>query len=168
MVRGRRIQLFGHVVRCGTDHVRALRAMIRGPPRGWRRPVGRKRQSDVTKRDHGRLAPLERWTKLGMETSAEQRPLASRRIETAMFHRGARLCCCCCCWWRRWWWWWWSLSSWCQWQSHLAYTSSSNCAFSLYNTCENSFIGIVEKLDENFFSNFAWDIIKLFCLSVKL
>jgi len=35
--------------------------------------------TDVTKRDHGRLAPLERWNKLGMETSAEQRPLASGR-----------------------------------------------------------------------------------------
>ena len=32
--------------------------------------------------------------------------------------------------------------------------TSSNCAFSLYNSCEDSFIGIAEKLDGNFF-NFA-------------
>jgi len=33
----------------------------------------------VAERDQGRLAPLERWTKLGMETGAQQRLLASER-----------------------------------------------------------------------------------------
>ena len=47
MVQGRRFQLFGYVARCGVeqDHVRALRAMIRDPPRGRRRPVDHPRQT---------------------------------------------------------------------------------------------------------------------------
>ena len=35
----------------------------------------------------------------------------------------------------------------------ITITSSSNCAFNFYNrpTCEDSFIGIAEKFDGNFF-----------------
>src|SRR6218665_90131 len=47
MVQSRRFQLFGHVARCDVeqDHARALKAMIGGPPRNWKRPVGRPRQT---------------------------------------------------------------------------------------------------------------------------
>jgi len=43
----RRLQLFGHVARGDVekDHARALKAMIGGPPRDWKRPVGRPRQT---------------------------------------------------------------------------------------------------------------------------
>src|SRR6218665_3996953 len=47
MVQSRRLQLFGHVAHCDVeqDHARALKAMIGGPPRNWKRPVGRPRQT---------------------------------------------------------------------------------------------------------------------------
>src|SRR6218665_1706651 len=47
MVQSRRLQLFGHVARSDVeqDHARALKAMIGSPPRNWKRPVGRPRQT---------------------------------------------------------------------------------------------------------------------------
>src|SRR6218665_2222386 len=47
MVLSRRLQFFGHVARCDAelDHARALRVLIGPPPRTWKRPVGRPRQT---------------------------------------------------------------------------------------------------------------------------
>src|SRR6218665_1921192 len=47
MVQSRSLQLFGHIMRCDLeqDHARALKAMIGGPLRNWKRPVGRPRQT---------------------------------------------------------------------------------------------------------------------------
>jgi len=45
-IRGRRLSLFGHVVPISVKtHSRALQSCILGPPRHWRRRVGRPRQS---------------------------------------------------------------------------------------------------------------------------
>jgi len=47
MVQSRTLQPFGHVARCDVeqDHARALKAIIRVPPRTWKRLVGRPRQT---------------------------------------------------------------------------------------------------------------------------
>jgi len=44
--KSKRLQLFGHVMYCDAeqDHMRALKAMIVGPPRNWQKPLGRPRQ----------------------------------------------------------------------------------------------------------------------------
>lgn len=43
VIRSRRLRLFGHVARAGSemDHCRALHAAIHGPPRDWKRRKGR-------------------------------------------------------------------------------------------------------------------------------
>jgi len=47
MVQSRRPPLFGHVARCDAeqDHARALKAMVGGPQKNWKRPVGRSCQT---------------------------------------------------------------------------------------------------------------------------
>ena len=46
-IRNRRLRQFGHIARGKplSDHTRALRASINGPPRGWKRPLGRPRHT---------------------------------------------------------------------------------------------------------------------------
>jgi len=45
--RDRRLRLFGHIARADSriDHIRALRSIISGLPRDWKRPPGRPRRT---------------------------------------------------------------------------------------------------------------------------
>ena len=46
-IRSRRMRLFGYIARRNSlsDHSRALKAVINGPARGWKRPLGRPRHT---------------------------------------------------------------------------------------------------------------------------
>ena len=66
-IRSRRLRQFGHIARGNprADHTRALQACMNGPPRGWKRPVGRPRHTWLrTVEDDLRplnLGPFSAW-----------------------------------------------------------------------------------------------------------
>jgi hypothetical protein len=87
-IRASRLRLFGHVARSKPeeDHARALRATIFGPPKYWKRPVGRPRttwsrtiEADLATQNLGLFTALRR---------AQDRTIWRRIVETATLQRG--------------------------------------------------------------------------------
>ena len=91
MVLSRRLQFFGHVARCDAelDHARELRAMIGPPPRTWKKPFGRPRQTWL-RGVMTDLLPLNLGPNEALRR-AQNRDRWRQDLETAMLRRGASL-----------------------------------------------------------------------------